>query len=87
MVIELLLLPCYRQQNSEHDIHQYRTSELQKRWHNNGQVMIRKHKHGTLLDDDHGRYELVKAGLGLSLLERYAADQGVAEGACSALRP
>jgi DNA-binding transcriptional LysR family regulator len=39
--------------------------------------------HHVHLDDDRGRYDLVKAGLGLSLLERYAAEQGVAEGAVS----
>lgn len=33
------------------------------------------------IDDERSRYELVKAGMGLSLLERYAADQGVTEGA------
>lgn len=37
--------------------------------------------HRVQIDDERGRYELVKAGIGLSLLERYAADQGVAEGA------
>lgn len=40
-------------------------------------------QHRVQIDDDRSRYELVKAGLGLSLLERYAADQGVAEGAVS----
>ena len=33
------------------------------------------------IDDERSRYELVKAGLGLSLLERDAVDQGVADGA------
>jgi len=40
-------------------------------------------QHRVQIDDERSRYELVKAGLGLSLLERYAADQGVAEGAVS----
>lgn len=37
-------------------------------------------QHRVQIDDERSRYELVKAGLGLSLLERFAADQGVAEG-------
>ncbi len=38
-------------------------------------------QHHVQIDDERSRYELVKAGVGLSLLERYVADQGVAEGA------
>jgi DNA-binding transcriptional LysR family regulator len=38
-------------------------------------------QHRVQIDDERSRYELVKAGIGISLLERYAADQGVAEGA------
>ncbi|MFW5709481.1 MAG: LysR family transcriptional regulator [Chloroflexota bacterium] len=37
-------------------------------------------QHRVEIDDERGRYELVKAGLGLSLLDRYGAEQGVAEG-------
>jgi DNA-binding transcriptional LysR family regulator len=32
------------------------------------------------IDDDHSRYDLVKAGIGLSLLERHAVDKGIAAG-------
>ncbi len=38
-------------------------------------------QHRVQIDDERSRYELVKAGLGLSLLERFAADRGVSEGA------
>ena len=37
------------------------------------------------INDDHSRYDLVVAGVGLSLLERTIAEQGVAEGLMSIL--
>lgn len=40
-------------------------------------------QHRVQIDDERSRYELVKAGVGLSLLERYAADAGVIEGTIS----
>lgn len=52
------------------------------------QMMLDQHLQGlglsyrrlVQIDDDRSRYDLVRAGMGLSLLERYAAEQGVAAG-------
>ncbi len=39
-----------------------------------------KYQHHVQIDDDRSRYDLVKAGIGLSLLEQHIAAQGLSDG-------